>query len=259
MKHKARKKYFLRFFVLTLFVFVSVKSLPAQDSSKTKILGIKPNYLQFSPLFLKGDSLHLQLKYPKPRLKIPQQYYDLNNVIPKNPLLMDYRGSSYYTPSLVKRKMSLIMNRPTPGEVFPILPIALIAAKLALQQIEIKKKIEIKPQDYFIPRKYWAILKALWKKSPQTAIELYQIPEIRKERTVEILKQDLEFLADHKLVKPRKSPNEPVLYFVAQSRGKAIELLNRALQNDLYSLKQKKRWLDLRDYILNDDESADEN
>lgn len=231
-----------------LIFFFLIGFSSAQDSTRVKIFGIKPNFLQLSPLKLTGDSLHLQFdqqRYPK----LSSQFYNLNRVMPPNKFLWDYRESSYYTPLWVKNKMARIMNRPAPGEVWPILPVALIAARLALQQIEINKKIVIKPQDYLVAKKYWPILKALWEKSPQTAAQLYRRIDIKNSRTLTNLEQDLQYLVDQKLLKSRTLPGQETEYFASQSRGQAILLLKKALQDDHFSMQQKKKFLDLKNYI----------
>ena len=240
----------LSFFLLVLMGL----STYAQDSSKVKLFGIKPNRLQLAPLTLKGDSLQLQMNFlEKKNFRIPQNAIDLHEYMPPNHLFWDYRESSYYTPWYVKEKIARIMDRPMPGEVFPILPVALIAARLALQRLKIDKLIAIKPEDYLLPKKYWPILKAIWKKHPQSAYDLYQIKEIQRGRTMETLKNDLQFLVDRKLLKPKKIPGSSMVYYPGQSRGKAILLLDKALQDDRYSLLQKKQWIDFRNYLINGD------
>lgn len=238
--------------LLTLLL-LSLK-VAAQDSTQTGLLGIKPNPLQLAPLLLKGNSLHLQMDYPGNKsLRIPHNVIDLHEYMPSNHLFWDYRESSYYTPWYVKEKIARIMDRPMPGEVFPILPIAFIAAKLALQRLEINKLIAIKPKDYLLPKKYWPILKAIWDKHPQSAYDLYQKKEIQHDRTMEMLKNDLFFLADRKLLKPKKIPGSSTVYYPGQPRGKAILMLQKALQDDRYSIMQKKQWIDFRNYLINGD------
>ncbi|MHB2155723.1 hypothetical protein ACX8XN_15185 [Calditrichota bacterium GD2] len=230
-----------------IFVTGFLSQSAAQDSLRTKLFGIKPHLLQIAPLRLAGDSLNIQMKYRS--FSLPRQYYDLKRVMPANRFLWDYRESSYYTPLWVQDKLARIMNRPSPGEVMPIFPIALIAARLAMQQMEINKKIAIKAQDYLVDRKYWPILKALWEKAPQSAEQLYRLEAVKKGRTLEILKQDLQFLVEQKLLKWRALAGEPTQYFPAQSRGKAILLLEQALQNDRFTLQQKQHFLKLKNYI----------
>ncbi len=240
--------------VVLFFVLLMAMQAYAQDSLKVPAVGIKPNFLQLAPLSLRGDSLHLQMNYlRRQNLHIPPNVIDLHEYMPQNHLFWDYRESSYYTPWYVKDKIARIMNRPTSNEVFPILPVALIAAKLALQRFVIDKMIKIQPEDYLLPKKYWPILKAIWKKHPQSAFDLYRIKEIRQGRTLETLKNDLEYLVDRKLLKPKKIPNHPTVYYPGQSRGKAIELLDNALQDSRYSLQQKKQWIDFKNYLVNGD------
>ena len=187
-------------------------------------------------------------------MNLQRRFYDLNRVMPSNRFLWDYRESSYYTPVWVQDKLARIMNRPTPGEVFPLFPLALIAAKLAWQQMEIGQKIAIKPEDYLIESKYWPILKALWEKSPQSAEQLYERKEINKDRTLQVLKQDLQFLVDQKLLRHRKIPGQDTQYFAAQSRGKAILLLEKALRSDRFTMQQKKKFLDFKNYLTGKDD-----
>jgi hypothetical protein len=237
----------------TASAVVPLDSIKLSDSVTVKILGIKPRPISFAPFVLTHDTLRLKYSIrEKHGYNTLPGVINLQEVMPKNRLFWDYRENSYYTPWYVQDKLARIMNRPTPGEVLPIWPVAMIAAKLALQRMEILKKVEIKPEDYLIPRSYWPILKALWQKAPQSAFDLYRIKEIQKERTLEVLKNDLQYLVDHKLIKPKQIPNAPTVYFPAQSRGKAIELLDSAIRNDRYSLKQKKQWMDLKQYILSE-------
>ncbi len=250
----SRKMVFFRFFLLIFCAVLFNAQLMAQDSTKVIHLGIKPNLLQLAPLKLSGDSLRLQMNFlNKKNRRLAPNIIDLHEYMPPNRLFWDYRESSYYTPWYVKEKIARIMDRPMPGEVLPIFPLALIAAKVALQRLKIDKLIAIKPEDYLLAKKYWPILKAIWKKHPQSAFDLYQIKEIQRGRTLQTLKNDLQFLVDHKLLKPKAIPNHPTVYFPGQSRGKAILLLNKALQDDRYSLMQKKQWIDFRNYIINDD------
>ncbi len=240
--------------IMGIFAFFSVgfTTIHAQDSTKAPLLGIKPNWLRLAPLTLTGDSLRLQMNYLKHK-KLPSDIIDLHEYMPRNHLFWDYRESSYYTPWYVKEKIARIMDRPMPGEVFPIFPLALIAAKIALNRLVIDKMIRIKAEDYLLSKRYWPILRAIWKKHPQTAFELYKIKEIQKGRTLETLKNDLAFLVDRRLLKPKNLDDQPTLYFPAQSRGKAIELLDKALQDDRYTLLQKKQWIDFRNYLINSD------
>lgn len=237
-----------------ILLFLTMTFVHAQDSTKTPLLGIKPSWLQPTPWVLQGDSLRLQMSYLKKKnLQIPPNVIDLHEYMPRNRLFWDYRESSYYTPWYVKEKIARIMDRPMPGEVFPIFPLALIAAKIALNRLVIDKMIAIKPEDYLLPKKYWPILRAIWKKHPQTAFDLYQIKEIQQGRTLQTLKNDLDFLVDRRLLKPKKLDNQPTLYYPAQSRGKAIVLMDKALQDDRYTLMQKKQWIDFRNYLINSD------
>ena len=245
---KNRNFFYCLFYVGFLISFFSSNAI-AQDSTKVRLFGIKPHLLQITPFYLAGDSFRIQLKQKKGFLKLPEHLYDIKKVMPKNQLLWDNRESSYYTPPWVRYKMAQIMNRPTPNEVLPIFPIAFIAARMALQHFEILKKITIKPEDYLIPPKYWPILKALWDKHPQTAEQLYEITEINQHRTLKILRQDLQFLVEQKLIKQRKIPNQSPEYLPAQSRGKALLLIDEALRSKRFNMQQKKKFLDLKNYL----------
>ncbi len=240
---------------VAIFLFFIASQLQAQDSTKTVHLGINPHSLQWTSFRLSADTLRLQMNFlKKEHMRLAPNIIDLHEYMPPNRLFWDYRESSYYTPWYVKEKIARIMDRPMPGELLPVFPIALIAAKLALQRLKIDKLIAIKPEDYLLPKKYWPILKAIWKKHPRSAFQLYQIKEIQRGRTLETLKNDLRFLVDRKLLKPKTFPEQPTVYYPGQSRGKAILLIEKALQDSRYSLKQKKQWIDFRNYLINSDE-----
>ncbi len=228
-----------------LIVFLLAVTAVAQDSLKTVLWKPQLFLLRHSA----ADSLGIRLEHPEQPLTIPPTFLNWKNIVPSNPLLLDTRESSYYTPSVVQRELAHIMNRPTSNEVWPVGLVAMLAARLALQRLQIIKKTEIEAVDYLIPRRYWPILKALFRKSPQTVFQLYALKSINQDRTLSMLKNDLQFLIEQKLVKPRYTPEKPVLYFSAQSRTQALRLIEQGLRDDRVPLSQKKQWLDLKNYL----------
>ena len=233
-------------FVLIIFSFPffafaqNVDSLraPSVDSLSTfrwrpKIL---PELHQFDPNNVSG-SLPLIVPQADNRLK----YYNPENVMPKNFWEMDYRGTSYYTPRIVSDKLAHIMDR-LPPESFVSLPaVALMAASIAMKYADIRLKIEIKATDYIIDQKLEPILFSLWKKSPQTAGQLYKSKEIHEKRTMEVLESDLESLIDHKVVKKRKMETEPDKYFAAQDMATVNQLIQKAMETDSLSVNQRQK------------------
>lgn len=221
-----------------VFFLISISQLFAQDiSSKnpaktdslSKVFWLPQYQSLLNPLAPEFDEvgLHLEMIAPLPA-KTPG-YYDLKNVMPADPFLWDQRESSYYTPRIVEEKMAAVMNRPKPGEVVPVFAMAMIAAHLAYQQLDIQKKIIITAENYLIEERCWPILLALLEKSPQTSAEIYHSQPVFKNHTMSILEKDLQYLADQKIVKINRPEKAEALYFAAQSKAEIIRLLSERL------------------------------
>jgi len=172
-------------------------------------------------------------------------YYDPGAVMPKNILFLDTRGSSYYVPHQVNHKLAQIMNRPTANEVVPLFAVAMLAASVAMQYVDIEYKIRIQAKDYLIDEKYFSVLKVLWQKSPQTAEQLYKQNEIENKRTFSILEQDLTALTDMKLIKVVLQEKAPSLYFAAQKKQTVKILLSKSQAAENFSKTQRQKFAQL--------------
>lgn len=179
------------------------------------------------------------LRYTVPEKKI-NRYYDPKSVMPQNRLFLDYRGGSYYVPRMVNNRLAQIMNRPSPDSFVPVFVVGVLAIKLALEYIHIEQKIRINPSDYDLPAELRPILIMLWIKAPQTAFEIYQDEQIRAERTLKILEQQLDILVDKKLLKVKIQEEAPTQYFAALPKEEAQELIRVYLTQENISVSQKQ-------------------
>lgn len=205
-------------------------SLKQQGSDSTRTWS--PRYLPdiFNPhSSIYNDVLNLRLHVPdrQPLLK----YYDREKVIPKKFWELDYREHSYYTPRMVSDRMDQIMNRPPSDSFVPLPTVALIAASLALQQLEIRSKIQIDEGAYLLVESSWPVLFSLWNKAPQTARQLFEQESINQGRTFVTLQEHLNDLLQKKLIKIKIMEQGEDQYFPAQPRAEVQNLL-RDLLND---------------------------
>ena len=207
-------------------------SLKQQVGDSTITWKWSPRYLpdlfdKPSPIY--KDVLNLQLHVPdrQPLLK----YYDKEKVIPKKFWELDYREHSYYTPRMVSDRMDQIMNRPRSDSFVPLPTVALIAASLALQHLEIRSKIQIDESAYFSVEESWPILLALWDKAPQTARQLFGHEPINRGRTLMVLQEELNNLVQNKLIKIKIMEKGEDQYFPAQPRQEVQNLLKDLLNN----------------------------
>lgn len=239
-----KKTLFLYFIVFILFSIIIANAqnndslrIKSVDSVKSLIWQPKilPDLNQFNP----QDVSHtLQLIVPNSNKTI--QYYNPKNVMPKNYWEMDYRSTSYYTPRIVSDKLAHIMNRPPPDSFVSLPTIALLAASIAMQYMDIQLKIEIKATDYVINNDLQEILISLWKQSPQTAKLIYKSIEINNKRTMETLISDLQVLIDKKLVKRKIMEAAADEYFVAQDIETARQLIERDLEIEHFTDEQRQ-------------------
>jgi len=200
------------------FLYPQVK-----DSSKVSFK-LHSTFPDYQP---KNDSIKISLKY-KPKLN-EIQLYDPKTVIPTDPMKIDYRHHPYYTPRIVDDFINMnIMDRP-PASSFVSLPtIALLAAAVAIKYISIKDKLKLTVSDYLLEDKYYPVLSALWKKSPQKAEELFLDSNIRNGRSMTMLISDLEVLVDKRLLKTKKMPKSSTEYFVVQKKEQVLELVEKS-------------------------------
>jgi hypothetical protein len=116
--------------------------------------------------------------------------------------------------------------------------LALLAASIALQYIDIEKKIEIKAVDYLVEEKYQDILLLLWTKSPQKAEDIYKSKGINDSRNFNALQDDFKKLINLKLVKIKEIEKGAPQYFAAEKKEEVIQLLNEAYLNENLSVDQ---------------------
>jgi predicted transcriptional regulator len=231
-----------KFFIGLLITAAASWAYPAvpvpADSSKA-VTGIQWEIL---PLFPRQDSLGINFELVAPSAseeKLP--FYDPKNVMPANRLFLDYRGSSYYVPRQVNNQLAHIMNRPSPDAFVPVLAVAYLAAKLALQAVQIKKMVTVDTSAYLLNSKKFKILQLLWKQSPQTAAQLYRNREIQSNRTFTNLQTDLDRLLEAKLIKIKHQEKAPPLYFAAQKGTIVRKLLNEALLRNNWNTDRRNR------------------
>lgn len=244
MNGKSAKLYL--FFLVFCLLLIQKNFSQTTDSAKSAdknaepVLFWTPRYLPdlFHPDTLKPES-NAGIELHNPGLRLPAQYWDPRNAIPKNSLELDYRYSSYYTPRDVSDKITHTMNRPPADSFVPIPSLALIAASIALKYMDIQKKIEINAVDYLLPEKMYPILTALWERSPQTLQELYESHQINKDRSMELLQKDIDALEDKKLVRSKKMQLAPTQYFAAQTLPEVITEIQQNISE--LSLENYKR------------------
>ena len=242
------KKRFVLFLLITFILFGLLKesnsqitdSLQNQAADSITTFQWKPKILydlnKFNP-----ESVHSNLQLINPQAKTPLQYYNPENVMPKNSWEMDYRSTSYYTPRIVSDKIAKIMHRPPPDSFVPLPAVALLAVKMASKYLDIKIKIEIKADDYIIDETLEPVLFSLWEKSPQTVAQLYKRKNIQNKRTMDVLMSDIQVLMDKKLVKIRKMQTEADKYFAAQDLATVKKLIQSALETDSLTDYQKQK------------------
>ncbi len=209
----------------------------AKDSSKS-VTGIQWKYM---PPLAQPDSLGINFEAVAPSApKGKRLFYDPKSVMPANRLFLDYRGSSYYVPRQVNNQLAHIMNRPSPDAFMPVLAVAYLAAKLALQTIRIKKMVAIDTSAYLLDLNTFKILQLLWEQSPQTAVQLYRNRDIQANRTFTGLQAELNRLVDSKLVKMKQQEKAPPLYFAAQKGSTVRKMLNDALLHSNWNTKKQQ-------------------
>jgi len=187
----------------------------------------------------KLPQINLEFEYtPDRSLK---QFYNPKNVLPKNPLFLDYRGSSYYTPKIVQDRLDFIMNRPRADSFVPIPVVAMLAANIAMKYIDIEKKMEITAKDYLLDEPFLSLLYTLWQKTPSTAGELYRQDSSATDKTYLTLEEHLEFLIGKKLVKSREMEAGETLYYPAQPSSEVIKLLEKGLIDSTLTENQRTR------------------
>ena len=244
----------IKFFILILEVLLGLYPvlLSAQDSLRVSAKSDSKKIL-WNPFTPKNLALKAKLFYPNTSISVdvPQKnvfipkYYDLKNVIPDNPLMMDYRYGSYYTPKEVSDQLALAMNRPRPDSFLPWPSLVLFGAYAAYQYFIHKDQFEIKARDYLLEPEDEIIMLALWKKSPQTVSQLLKNPQIYKYNSYNTLVNRMNRLEDRLLVKSKIIEKASMQYFPAQKKAEVIVLLSNALENDQLTMKERQRLVTL--------------
>lgn len=188
------------------------------------------------------SQLDLSLKYSNFQYKNFDMRYHPSKVMPKNPFELDYRSNSYYIPRMVKDELNLIMNRPKDNSFVPILGVAFIAAQLATKYLLVQNKKKISTNNIFNTLDEKNILKALWKKNPQTASELYKNTIIDKAITLIKLNEGINRLVDNKLIKQKNLEDKELLFYPAITESEynlILEELESNLIDSSSSIKRK--------------------
>jgi len=165
------------------------------------------------------------------------QYISPSNIIPRDPLKLDVRGSSYYVPSMVRDELNQIMNRPRDNAFVPILAAAYLALQLSAKYLLIEKKTAITWQDVENSRVGRPILEELWQESPQTISKLYKREKLKSNYTMMELQRLTEILIDNKLVKRKLIENSETQYFYALAKNQYLYLIEQGetQKNNVYS------------------------
>lgn len=173
------------------------------------------------------NQFELSLKYYNNNYNFNNNRYHPINVMPKDPLKIDYRSGSYYVPRIVKDELNLIMNRPKDNSFVPILGVAFIAAQLASKYLFVQNMIKINNENILNSIDNFEILNELWKQKPQTATQLYLLPKIYNKYTLKVLLKNIEILIENKLVKQKNVEDAELLYFPSISKTEFDQYLKK--------------------------------
>jgi hypothetical protein len=236
--------------VLYLLCFSGINFLPAQngslqDSTFSSTLTQLTFDLNPLPVYFPGkiQTLSLKLNYPANDPSYFRNYYQLRNVIPADPFKLDYRISSYYTPSLVRDEITNFMDRPSDRCFIPIMGMALFAARLAADYLIIQEKIKINADNIIHSIDAIDILKELWRKNPQTMPDIYEISNIRRKYTFTELDKNVNLLIDNKLIKEKTIEKNQTQFFPAKSKEELIAVIESMLADEQYTEKIRQQLL----------------
>jgi predicted transcriptional regulator len=187
------------------------------------------------------NQTELSLKYYNKNDYFDRNRYHPSNVMPKDPLKMDNRSSSYYVPRMVKDELNLMMNRPKGNSFFPILGVAFIAAQLASKYIFLQDKLKISPENVLKTIDDFEIINALWHKSPQTASELYQIPDLHEKQARNELNVKITNLIENKLIKQKNLKDQELQLFPAITKFDYKQLLQQVSADTSLNQSEKTK------------------
>ena len=237
--------------LLTFLPFFIFGQSIVQDSlSKTLWNPLQYQGLRYQQSIL-SDSLNPEIHLSQPKGTFTPKYYDPKNVIPADPLKLDYRHHSYYTPKMVTDFLDHAMNRPRRDSFVPIPSLAFLAASIALQYVNLEQTLIIEAKDYNLEEQYLDIMTQLWIMSPQTADEIYKRNGMQQSRTFKVLEYQLKKLVDDNLVKIKEIEKSQPQYFAAQTSNQVKTLLKNALDNQLLNYQTRSKFNQLIK-ILND-------
>lgn len=237
--------------IFVLFPF-TIYSQSAKQDSLTRVLWNPLQYpgLRYQTSIL-GDPQNPEIHLSQPQNKIVPKYYDPKNVIPADPLKLDYRHHSYYTPKMVTDFLDHAMNRPRRDSFVPIPSLAFLAASIALQYVNLEQSLILEANDYLNREEYWDILTNLWKRSPLTAEEIYKQEGISQSRTFKVLEHQLTELVNDNLVKIKEIEKSQPQYFAAQTANQVKILLKNASDNQLLNYQTRSKLNQLIEILNN--------
>jgi len=234
------------------FIFFFTFSIIAQEN-KLKISTLASDSTDFNRSakwlnlkdWYKFNQNNISLEYKSSVNKFEQGMFNPSRVMPKDPFKLDYRGSSYYVPQMVKDELTLMMNRPKDNAFMPILGVAFLAAQLAAKYVIVQEKIKILPENILKTLDCVNILVKIWEKNPQTLSQLFEIESIRQKYTMNILEQKVNSLLENKLIKQKLIEKNETQYFPAISKAEYLDILQK-INEDTISNETKSKVYELR-------------
>ena len=207
-----------------------------QDSSHINdIFSIQPKYL----LPLSRSDIQFQNFNLNYNNRLPESgYYYTPEHLHRNPFGPDTRYGSFYTTRLVRDELNTMMHRPKDNAFVPVLGVAYIAMQMASKYLLVKKELEIKPENILNCDSQLHIIEALWRHSPQTCKELYQLEKFNQNYTYKELEADINKLVDQNLVKVKRLENDEIQYFPALDSSSLQTTLEKGRKDSLYTTSQ---------------------
>lgn len=243
------KNVLLIFSVLIQFSLADEPAKPDSSAAKNDSLLVIPS----SPLSLiPQDSINVQFKFPSKKTTAPARIIPRPS-LPANPLSIDTRSGSYYTPKNVQDKMDQIMNRPRQDSFMPVLAMAVFAAKVAAKHLEVEKLFALKAEDYLIPENQIDILEQLWQKAPKRIDELYFAGNLSQGLTAKKLQNILLDLTEKNLLKTRDAGENNILFFPAQRKADVVKMIKAALRSENITEARMTQLQNLLQHLTSED------
>lgn len=194
-----------------------------------------------STLRLGTDTLNLRMVYPVDR-KLPVLHIPAHTR-PKPGETVDYRGTSYYTPTIVQDKLDQIMNRPRADSFTPILPLAMLATKVAIEKLNAGDLFKLKAQDYIIADLPWDVLEKIWLQPNQSFKNIFEILNKKGIVVAGDLDTALELLSEKNLIKTKGLKASDTRYFPAQSIADVKLLFSKAFSDTTLPIAKRNTYL----------------